>query len=79
QSSDFPCPFEDFGIMGMNEQIHFVNLPVQFGSRVAFPACSPRFNVPQPFLDFQFGTELGDCFADDDFSDNRINRFFPGN
>jgi hypothetical protein len=41
RGGNFPGTFEDFTIVGMNQQVNFVNLPVQFGSRMAFPDCPP--------------------------------------
>ena len=54
-------------------EINFINLSVEFNGYTTFSGSPTGFNTPKPFFDFQFGTELGDRVANNDFSDKRIN------
>ena len=54
-------------------EINFINLSVEFNGYTTFSGSPTGFNTPKPFFDFQFGTELGDRVANNDFSDNRLN------
>ena len=53
-------------------EINFINLSVEFNGYTTFSGSPTGFYTPKPFFDFQFGTELGDGVANNDFPDNRI-------
>lgn len=48
-------------------EINFINLSVEFNGYTAFSGSPTGFNTPKPFFDFQFGTELSNRVANNDF------------
>lgn len=61
----------------MYQEINFINHPIKFDGNTALTGCPPRFDMPKLFLYFQFGSELGNAVADDDFASNWVSNLFP--